>query len=389
MTQDSQAAATEPVAAPPPPAQAPAAAPDTAGAGRTDDLLDRLMTRIEAMETRSRQEAMGVGPELTRPSQAELVRAFAATRFAQIAGQAPEPEFLRALDDITTATNPGVVPDAVMSELLGPITQRRPFLETTRQVPTPESGTKLIIPRIITRPVVGVQGAEKTEIASGPVAIDTDEYGMETIAGGGDLSIQLIRRSTPSFQELYFRLLGEAYAKLADLRGLVALLVGGINMEGVFDPESPTFGAAYTNSVAATDEAPNRIWLSAAAYAAFVDAKEPAGGGGRPLYPGLAGITSVTAGGPGGPDNMSLRPVIVPMLDALKASPPADLTTPDPDIVVPDIIIGPSSGFAWAEDGTHKLEADNPTLAGRDVALVGMLFYAAVYPGAFSGYTLS
>lgn len=386
MTQDNQAAATEPVTAPPVSAQVTAQA---ASSSSTDDLLDRLMTRLEGLETRARQEATGQAPAMQAISQRELVRAYSATRFAQLANIAPDPEHLRALSEITTATNMGVVPDAVMSELLGPISARRPFLETTRNVPVPSAGTKLIVPRIITRPIVGNQAAEKDDIASGPVQIDSDEYGMETIAGGGDLSIQLITRSTPEFQELYFRLLGEAMAKRSDLRGLVALLVGGINMEGVFDPESPAFGTAYTNAVTATDEPPNRIWLSAAAYAAFVDAKEPAGGGGRPLYPGLAGITSVTAGGPAGPDNMSLTPVIVPMLDALKAAPPADLTDPTPDIVVPDIIIGPSSGFAWAEDGAHRLEADNPAQAGRDVALVSMLFYAAVYPGAFSGYTLS
>jgi hypothetical protein len=85
---------------------------------------------------------------------------------------------------------------------------------------------------------------------------------------------------------------------------------------------------------------------------------------------------------------MRLRPVIVPELDVLKASPPAALTGPEPDIEVPDIIIGPADGFAWAEDGTYTLQADNPGQAGRDVALVGMLFYAATHPGAFTGYTL-
>lgn len=373
----------EPVAAPP---QAPAAAAPVQAA--ESDLLDRLMTRLDDMELRSRQAATAPAPAI-QAVRGPRMGEWASAAVRQIGGErVPELE-LRALAEIVTGTNMGVVPDAFRAELLGPINARRPFLETTEEVTAPAAGTKLLVPRIITRPTVGVQAAEKDEVASTQVAIDSDDYGMETIAGGGDLSIQLLRRSSPEFLGLYVRLLAEAYAKKADIRALTALLVAGITAGGVFDPESPSFGAAYTASIEAVDNAPNRVWMSGAAYAAFVDAKEPVGGGGRPLYPGLAVIGTISTTGNAGPDPMVLRPVIVPALDALKAAPETELTAPTPDIVVPDLIVGPSMGFAWAEDGTHELAADNPAQAGRDVALVGMLWFAALYPGAFTGYTLS
>lgn len=345
----------------------------------SDDALDRLMARIEAMEERSRRDGMAPPPAL-RSDHADVTLGQWAHMAARSLNGDRIPELeLRALAEIVTTTNMGVVPDAFRAELLGPISQARPFLESTRGIPAPPAGTRIVVPRLVTRPEVDVQAAEKDELKSTNTAIDTVDFGMVTVGGAGNLSLQLVLRSSPEFLDLYVRLLGEAYAGKADRLGLQELIDAGIEDGGTFDPESPSFGAAYANSTAATNRPPNRIWMSSAAYAAFVDAKEPTGGGGRPLYPGLAVIGGVSAGGPGGPDQMTLRPVICPQLDAIKAATPT----------APDLIVGPDMGYAWAEDGTHTLQADNPGQAGRDVALVGMLWFMPLYPAAFTGYDLA
>ena len=366
------------------PAQAPAQVPPAAIQAVSDSFMDRVLTRLDEIELRSRQNA-------TQPPAGQVVQAqrpsigFWMLQAARQMDHENIPEMeLRALAEIVTGTNLGVVPPAYASELIGPIDNARPFMESTRRLTTPESGTKLIVPRIVTRPTVGIQAAEKDELTSTNTAIDTVDFDMMTLGGAGDLSLQLIKRSSPSFLDTYSRLLAEDYAHKGDRYAITDLLRAGIDDGGVFNPASPAFGLAYSNATNAMRTPPNRIWMSSAAYAAFVDAKEPAGGGGRPLYPGLAGISSVSAGGPSGPDNMNLQPVLVPELDVLKAG-----TLPSGVTEVPDLIIGPSAGFAWAEDGTYNLQADNPGQAGRDVALVGMLWFAALYPGAFTGYTLS
>jgi hypothetical protein len=107
--------------------------------------------------------------------------------------------------------------------------------------------------------------------------------------------------------------------------------------------------------------------MSTAAVAQFIDAVNPATYG--PLYSQMR--ADLTAGGIGGTIS-GLRPVHVPALDDEEA----------------DIIVGPSRAFAWAEDGTYTLQVDVPAKAGRDVGIVGMMWYAPLYPTAFTRYWL-
>ena len=279
---------------------------------------------------------------------------------------------MRTLDDVTTTDNAGVVPPAYLSELIGVIDATRPFLGSTRRLETPESGMQLIVPVINQRPEVAEQSQEKAEVASTKTLIGTESFDARTFAGAGDLSIQLIKRSSPSFLSLWLDLLAEAYAIDAEdqaLRALFNATGGGITAADPLNPANLSLGAAYQTSFNAIRRPPDTLWLSTEAIGEFIDAKATTTN--QPLYPGL-NASATAAGGISGTVS-GLRVVHVPALDAHGSFG----------------IVGPSSGFAWAEDGTYELQADVPSKAGRDVGIVGMMWFVPWYPAAFTLYNVS
>jgi HK97 family phage major capsid protein len=331
---------------------------------------DALMERLEQLENRSRQEIIipsGPVEEPHTPARGE----WAQMVIRLLTGdKVPEAQY-RAMADVITSDNAGVVPPAYLTELIGVIDTSRPFLSTTRRLPTPDSGMQIVVPVINQRPLTGIQSPEKEEVASQKTLIGTTSFDAVSIAGAGDISIQVLKRSSRSFLDLWLELLAEAYAIDAEDVAITALAnaMGGFGAATALNPEDLNLGAAFIASFDAIRRPPDTIWLSTQAVGEFIDAK--ASTTNQPLYPGLAasataagGVTGVVSG---------LRPVHVPTLDAHGAY----------------AIVGPSSGFAWAEDGTYTLQVDVPSKAGRDVGLIGMLWAMPWYPAAFTAYNVA
>jgi phage head maturation protease len=361
---------TEPVADATPAPVAPAPAVDISPltlalekmAGGTAAMADRL----EKLEERSRQDIvipsrLPEAPKVTGGQWMEVV-------IKMLSGERVPEMQLRALDDIITTDNIGVVPDAVLSEVVGVINTSRPFLDSTRRLELPSSGMSITVPVIETRPETAVQENEKDDIASNQTSITTDSFDAVTIAGGGDLSLQLLKRSSPAFLGLYLELLRESLNLNMEKQALAALYTGD-TPGGTLDPSEANFGTAWRNG-ALVGVPPDTLWLSSTGVAQFIDAK--ADGTNAPLYSSIqAGFTA--GAGPAGTIS-GLRPIYVPAMDAVG------------DV---DAIVGPSRGFAWTEDGTYTLQVDVPAKAGRDVALVTIAWFMPLYPSAFTTYQIA
>jgi phage head maturation protease len=333
--------------------------------------LDNLLDRMEKMEERSRSnfEVPGPkakGPDVTKGDWTSIV-------IRNLVGERVPETQMRVFQEVITADNLGVVPEAFLSELIGVIDPSRPFLATTRRMPLPTAGMTINVPVITQRPTTAVQAEEKDDISSTKTIITSTGFDAVTIAGGADISVQVLRRSSPSYLDLFLELLAEAYAIDAEDVAIDALIAavaaGGPEPASALNPNSLNLGAAFQTSFNATRRPPDTIWLSTEAVAEFIDAKATTTN--QPLYPGLS-ASATAAGGISGPIS-GLRAVHVPTLDAKGAY----------------AIVGPSSGFAWTEDGTFTLQVDVPSKAGRDVALVGILWAMPLYPAAFSLYNVA
>jgi phage head maturation protease len=276
-------------------------------------------------------------------------------------------EQFRVLDDVTVADNEGLFPPALIDELAGDIKILRPFLSSTREVPAPASGTSVQVPSITQHTEMDVQSAEKTQVANRALKTTPTTYDMVTIAGAVDVSLQFIKRGTATANALIWEDMENQYAQVSEAKALEALLdETAVHEGGLLSPSDLELGDAWVNAYEAMNVAPDTLWLSTGALAKFIDAKATASN--APLYGGI--VSNINAAGGISGTVSGLRVVHVPQMTTV------------------DAIAGPSRGFAWAEDGTYRLETDNPELAGRDLGLVGFMFFMPRYPAAFTSYGL-
>ena len=154
-----------------------------------------------------------------------------------------------ALVDQTTTDNPGVVPPAWLSEIVGIIDSGRPAITALGGGSgLPSSGMELDWPYYDgdLLAIVQKQLTEKSAINSVKVSFKKGSAPIETFAGGSDVSYQLIRRSSPSYRDAYLRILALAYGLTTEATFVTALYAAaGGNV--TWDPATgtaPEFRAA-------------------------------------------------------------------------------------------------------------------------------------------------
>lgn len=107
-----------------------------------------------------------------------------------------------ALSNLTTATEPGLVPEAYVNTLLGQLPDNRPLYEVVRHAPLPSVGMKLQKP-IITQGAKGSWVAENAATPSNAFAVGLHEVQIEQWAGGWSLSVALIERGEGAAETVY------------------------------------------------------------------------------------------------------------------------------------------------------------------------------------------
>lgn len=104
----------------------------------------------------------------------------------------------------------GLTPAQHIAQIFQVIDKSRSLVSAASRT-TLERGT-LTYPKVTTRPVVAVQGTEKTEAGNTGMVVDMVSTTASTYLGGGDLSWQAINWSTPDALQLWFDLAAADYA---------------------------------------------------------------------------------------------------------------------------------------------------------------------------------
>jgi len=76
--------------------------------------------------------------------------------------------------------------------------------------------------------LVGEQLTQKSEITSVKVSLKRGSAPVKTYAGGSDVALQLIRRSSPSYRDAYVRIMAAGYAATTEAAFCAALVAGGV-----------------------------------------------------------------------------------------------------------------------------------------------------------------
>lgn len=173
----------------------------------------------------------------TRPIKPPLTLQRYATLIAQagrgeITADAFHATIEAALADVTTTNIGSIVQPAYRAEINGLIDHGTPLVRALAQAPLPPNGLSIEYPEWDStaanrgRPTTGVQITEKTAITSTAVKMVMKSAPVTTLAGGNDISLQAVERSSPSFLEAYLRAISVDFARQAESYAIGRLLPG-------------------------------------------------------------------------------------------------------------------------------------------------------------------
>ena len=123
---------------------------------------------------------------------------------------------VRALADVISSGNAGVLPPAWSSEVRNYIDSQRYLFAAVGSMAFPSSGHSLTIPKLTQSTLVGPRGAEKSEIPSRALTTGSDVFTAAWYAGGVDVSLEVIWQSDPSVWSLVVENILQQYAVVTD-----------------------------------------------------------------------------------------------------------------------------------------------------------------------------
>ncbi len=211
---------------------------------------------------------------------------------------------------------------------------------------------------------MGVQATQKTAITTAKVEIKKGTEAIRTFAGGSDIAFQLLRRSSPSYLEVYGRILLTAWAVVTDINFVTELESGSVTAD-MAEALASQDATEIKNEIidasivveTATGQPAEFVLASTTAFTAAAKLLTPVTTLGGNTGLGTTDIRNLTV-------NVGNLPIIhVPSITAGK------------------FIISNREAAGWFEDGPFQVQATDVNLLGQDVAYWSMGVPARFIPG--------
>lgn len=335
--------------------------PDTDDQVTFDDLA-ALATRddLTALEARMNAHETPAPAISVRDALAAGVREFAKTGMRTT----------RALADVLSSGNAGVLPPDWSSEMRDWTDRSRPCIANAGSMPFPATGYTLTVPKITQHTTVAARGTEKTEVPTQALTTDSDTFTAKWFAGAVDVALELIAQSDPSVAGIVADSLVGQYAIATEDQFRTDTLAAGTAHGAVLDTTSYAAFIADVLGVgegirAACGEFGNYLAATSADWQAILGLVD---GEGRRVL-----ATS-------GPTN---------------ADGSAQLTSSAVNIGGINVFHAPglATSYQYAQKGLRfgekppvSLSSDNVALAGRDFGILGAIISAEFYADSVVKY---
>jgi hypothetical protein len=262
-------------------------------------------------------------------------------------------EHARAFVDVTTADAAGIMPPVWIRTIADTISAAQPFVEAFSQLPLPDTGMTLSYPSITTRPLVGVQSAEKTEVPSRKTVITAATANIKTYGGGEDDSYQLLQRSDPSYLALVLDLYAEAMAIAVSADAVataIAAFGAPVDIGLTAVNWAPALADVVASIVSTARVMPDTFAVSTDMWANFAGATDSEG---RPLFPNAS----------------PMNPVGRTSLDSQNGDVRGLTLVVDPSLPQNRGVLANRAAFTSLLGPVQTLSGDNVAKLGRDLAV--------------------
>jgi uncharacterized protein len=316
----------------------PANRPDSWSTGNLGDLLTRSFEQIH---------------ERANPNEPSL--------FARAIANAYHDLHERALIDQITTDNPGLIPPAHLTEAVGILNAGRPSIEGFGGARSlPETGVEVDWPALV--PLAGraiaKQATEKTEVVSRKISFTRKTAPLATYAGASDISLQLLRRSSPAYRDLFARVMLSEYARVTEDQFTDDVLATvGIQVID-YDPAADTDGKLFRSALFAASVKVQRATGSPASVAIVSE----------DLFVKMGGWDSMVAPN-AGPTN-AVGTASARNLDVSISG--IQIVLGNVDMAAGAALVSNRSVGGWYEDGPFSMEALDVARLGTNVAYWGL-----------------